>query len=151
SGFILYALHGAQIAGFDAGRAFDAQLLVDAVRLLLFAGNGAHGAGGNADSASLALDRGDFRTEQGLSLAGGAAFFVDVLLVLLAEVAQRREHGIGRRFAEAAQRPELHRAPELFEQVEGLRRAAALDYIVEQGQELFGAFAAENALSARLA
>ena len=85
-----------------------------------------------AERAAVAALRVDAEADERLADPGRAALVVDVRLVLVAEVAQRRQHRVGRGRAERAQRRVFDRVGQLLEQVDGLRRAAALGDVVEQ-------------------
>src|ERR1035438_8967426 len=99
----LYPFDRVNFAGCRAGAAFDAQLRIDVVRLLLFSSDCLRGAGFDAQSAAFALDLIDLRAQQRLAPARSAALFEDVLFVFLAEIAQGRENRIRRSLSQAAQ------------------------------------------------
>ena len=86
-----------------------------------------------------------------LAHAGAAALGQDVVLELVAEVAQAREHRVGRALAEAAQRHVADHAAELVERVEVVERGRAVGEAVEHREGLVEAHATGHALAARLA
>ncbi len=60
---------------------------------------------------------------QGATSLGRAALFLDMRLILVPEVANRREHRIGRGLAEAAERAALDGFGQLGQELECHRRA----------------------------
>ena len=83
-----------------------------------------------------------------LADAGAAAMGDDVVFVLLAEVANGGEHGIGRGLTEAAERALADHAAEFVEKVQVLGGAVALGDGVENAERLVEAHAAGDAFAA---
>ena len=90
------------------------------------------------------------RQRQLLADAGAAAMRDNVVFVLVAEVANGGEHGVGRGLAEGAERTVANHAAKLIEKIEMLRCAAAGGDGVENAQGLVEADAARDAFAAGL-
>ncbi len=90
------------------------------------------------------------RAHQLLADEGIAPFVVDMPLVLLAEVAQRTEHGIGRGLSQAAHRRVRHHMGQFLEKVQVLQGRLALGDVIEDLVHALGALPARKALSAGL-
>ena len=133
-------------AHLPAVAAPDAAGLVDRVPLVRRRGNGGRRAALRAPGAADALLVDPVRDER-LAATGGAPA-PEVILVLAAEVPQRRQHRVRRGPAEAAEAPLLHGHGQLFEQLDvaGLRGSGA-----EAGQDPVHPLGADPARAARAA
>src|SRR5512134_979595 len=92
-----------EAAGVVTGGALSALLLVDDRHPALFPGNGVHRADLEAEAAFLAGVLHHLELEQFLAGVRRAALLLDVRLVLVPEVANGGEDGIGGRLPEAAE------------------------------------------------
>src|SRR5512134_1874545 len=87
-----------------AGLALGAVVLVD-VEPVPELHHGVERAGLLAEAAEDAVLRQDAERSQPLAAFGAAILVADMLLVLLAEILDRREHGVRRAVPETAERP----------------------------------------------
>ena len=99
-------LHRGEAGGtyLEAGSAVGAFVLIDDVDLLLGAVDGVFRTGPQADQAGLAFVRIDPVRDERLAGQNGAALLLDVRLVLLAEVLDRAQEGVGGTLTQSAQR-----------------------------------------------
>src|SRR3990172_1283949 len=93
---LLHLFDRLELARFEAGAAFDAEVQVDGVRFLLLPRDGARGADPRTGSAALAGFRDDAVCQKVLAHARGAALVTDMRFVLVAIIPDRAQHGIGR-------------------------------------------------------
>src|ERR1035437_8145705 len=143
-------LDGVELAHLTAGVALDAAGEVDHVRLLALSADHACGALLGAEDAAGAGLGVDVVRDERLALAGRAALLVDVRLVLVAEVADGGEHGVGGGAAQRAQRAVGDVVGKLLEQLDVAPAAVAADDAVQRLEHTLGAEAAGDALTARL-
>ena len=87
---------------------------------------------------------------QRLALARRAGLPENVRLIFVTEITQRRKHRIRRGLAETTERTELHGLRRLLQQFKRVPVSTPFDDVVEHREHLLGAFAAGNALAARL-
>src|SRR3989304_6006970 len=115
---LLHLFYRLELARFEAGAAFDAEVLVEDVRFLLFPRDGARGADPRAGSATLAGFRDDAVRQEVLAHARGAALVTNMRFVFVAVIPDRAQNGIGRRLTQAAERRGLHIAAQGLEEVD---------------------------------
>jgi hypothetical protein len=96
-------LHGIEPAHIKARATLDALELIDVMRLFETASNTLLRTNLNTQPAAFALVFHDHKGNQFTARAGGAEVFVDVLLVLGAEVSQRTKNWVGGRLTQATQ------------------------------------------------
>ena len=94
---------GAETALLHAGAALDALGAVDMVHFLDLAGDGIDRAHARTGRTAAALV-GDLVVEQLLAVMRGAAFFLDMCLILITEILEGGQDRVGRGLAQAAQR-----------------------------------------------
>ena len=137
-----------EAAGAVAGAAFDAFALVDEVGLARFAGDAADRAGAAAGAASDALIGQDQIAHQRMADAGAAIAIADMLHILVVEMSQRGERGIGRRLAQPAEAGALDGMAQSLQQLQILHGTVAVGDAREDFQHAFGALAAGGAFPA---
>ena len=76
---------------------------VDDMGLSHLAGDGAHGAVAGAEGAALALGGIDLKVQQLVAHAGGTALLLNMRLILVAEMLQSGQNGVGRGLTQGAQ------------------------------------------------
>ena len=96
-----------------AHSALDALFRIDNVRLFNRAAYCAYGAVARTDGAAYALRFVDFVADERFAHARGA-LAVTMRLVLVAEITERRQHGVRRGLTQAAQRVVLYVMAQLF-------------------------------------
>ena len=124
--------HGVEPADLKTLAALDAPGRIDHVRLLLLAADAVGRALLGAEHAAGAGLGVDVVRDQRLALAGRAALLVDMRFVFIAEVPDGREHRVGRRAAEGAERALEDVVGELLEQLDVALAALAADDAVEE-------------------
>ena len=107
SSYLLYRVLRAAVFAFAA---LDALFGVDLVRLAQLAGYCADGTVARALGAADALERVDPHRAQAAACAGRALLVNYMSNILILEVFERAENGVGCRLAEAAQRAGLYDA-----------------------------------------
>ena len=110
-----------EVAGAEAGAALDAAALIDQVLLARLAGDTVHRTGAAASATAHALLGEDGIAHQRAADACTAIALLYVLNILIAEVAQGREHRVGRRLPQPAQAAALDGVRQLFQLVKVVR------------------------------
>jgi hypothetical protein len=136
---------GIKLAGFVAGAAFYAFVLIYHMRLFHCPGYALRRALARASCAADALFRYYLIAQQGCANTGGAALFLDVRQIFVFEVAEGCEHRIWPRLAEAAERSFVDVHGKFLQTVDIFQNPFAFRDAGKYFQHAPGANAAESA------
>src|SRR5208283_2804843 len=96
--------HCAELAGFKTLAAPDAERLIYRMGLFLFPADSLHGTRLGAGHAAFACVFPDRISEEGRTAMGRAFLMPDMGFIFFREIFEGREHGVGRRLPETADR-----------------------------------------------
>jgi len=129
-----------EAAARHAGAALDALAGIDLICFLArYAADAADRAVSCAHGTFAALVRVDGIRQQSFADSGRAALFLDVRLILIAEILQCGQDRVRRRLAKAAERGILDLMAELLHLIQHVHRAFALGDLGQHLQQTLGA------------